>query len=146
MITVPALVWQESLDTFRLCGAGARECVVYWCAPIATPGAVDLVIHPEHSASRMSYDVDPAWLNRVGFELAREGRTVLAQVHTHEGIAFHSPTDDGWPLVSTPGFLSLVLPHFALNDVDLRSAYLAELAIDGRFGEVTVNSRMRFVP
>jgi hypothetical protein len=36
----------------------------------------------------------------------------VAQLHTHPGAAFHSGTDDEFPIVRTPGFLSIVLPEF----------------------------------
>jgi hypothetical protein len=145
MITLPAGVWQETLNTFRSCGAGTNECVIYWCAPTTTPVVIDVAVHPEHLASPMMYEIERTWLNRFGFDLARQGKSVVVQVHTHAGEAFHSSTDDRWPMVTTPGFLSLVLPHFALHRLDHRSMHLAELKADGRFAEVPVDSRMRFV-
>jgi len=108
------------------------------------PLVVDVAVHPEHSAGPLSYEIEQSWLNRFGFALARDGRSVLVQVHTHAGEAFHSLTDDRWPIVTTPGFLSLVLPHFALHRLDHRSMYLAEIEADGRFVEVPVDSRIRF--
>jgi hypothetical protein len=40
------------------------------------------------------------------------GLTLLAQVHSHPGPAFHSPTDERLPHSAEPGFLSLVVPNF----------------------------------
>ena len=59
----------------------------------------------------------------------------MRQVHTHPGAAFHSPTDDAWPIVHLEGFLSLVLPDFGLGPVGLARSYLAEMGCDGDFHE-----------
>jgi hypothetical protein len=49
-------------------------------------------------------------------KLAHEKQEILAaQVHTHPSAAYHSDTDDHFPLVTLLGALSLVLPNFARN-------------------------------
>ena len=63
--------------------------------------------------------------------LAAERRSIRAQVHTHPGAAYHSRTDDHYPIVAAPGLLSLVIPRFALGPVGLAGAHLAELQADG---------------
>ena len=48
------------------------------------------------------------------------------QVHTHPTSAFHSSTDDHYPLVTLLGALSLVLPDFARhapNDIAMWAWY-----------------------
>jgi hypothetical protein len=61
-----------------------------------------------------------------------------AQVHTHRGAAFHSPTDDRFPIVGEAGFTSLVIPHHAASN-DLDAAYLCQLGIDGRWRELAIS-------
>jgi len=97
---------------------------------------VDEVVHPRHSAHAGGYDVDGAWQNQLWLRLAREGRRLLAQVHTHPAAAYHSRRDDLMAAQQTPGFLSLVVPEFALGDVSLRATYLAERAADGSWVSV----------
>jgi len=63
--------------------------------------------------------------------------TIKAQVHTHPGVAFHSATDDRWPIVSQPGFLSIVIPDFAMGDVSLKGAWIGRLGEDGTWHRVT---------
>jgi hypothetical protein len=58
------------------------------------------------------------------------------QVHTHGRRAFHSATDDAFPIVQTPGFLSLVLPWFAMGPVGLDDAFLVTLEHGGRWREL----------
>jgi hypothetical protein len=52
---------------------------------------------------------------RVGHKVSERGWYILAQLHTHGGRAFHSSTDDHYPISSQRGFLSIVVPNFG-ND------------------------------
>ena len=131
MIAVPAAVLAETFTSLRGCGKGRRECVVYWLGPTHVLGAVDENVHPLHAAGRGGYEIDDRWLTAFWFDLARRRRSVRVQVHTHPRAAFHSPTDDDWPLVHTPGFLSLVIPDFATGPIGLEGAFLAERVARG---------------
>src|SRR5262249_29466051 len=130
--------------SFRSCGAGRRECVVYWLMSSSAPGRIQRMVHPEHSATAWHYQVDPAWLTAFWVELAKSGERVLAQVHTHGGRACHSPTDDDGALVYQAGFLSLVLPGFAMRNDSAQNAFLAELDESGKWREVTIEERLRW--
>lgn len=54
-----------------------------------------------------------------------------AQVHTHPGDAYHSATDDRWPIVSQAGFLSIVVPFFAAGLATFDAAWIGRLEKDG---------------
>src|SRR5262245_3753477 len=116
-------VWAATLEHLRRCGVD-RECVVYWTARVDEPELVVDVVHPVHTSTRWHYEVAGSWLTKFAIELYRRRQTVRAQVHTHQGAAFHSRSDDAWPLVHTPGFLSLVLPRFARDPQVAESMYL----------------------
>lgn len=120
-------VWRDTINHFRMCGREMAECVVYWVGPLSERELVNEVVHPTHSQSAWHYDVPPHWLNEFMVQLHREKRTVRVQVHTHSGRAFHSATDDEWPLVRTPGFLSLVLPRWGREPLREHEMYLGEL-------------------
>jgi hypothetical protein len=126
----------ETFAYLRGCGSGRHECVCYWSGAIARPSHPDRVLHPAHTATARHYEVDGAWLDRAWRSLAHEGREIVLQVHTHGARAFHSETDDEFPIVSTAGFLSLVVPDFALGEVGLANAYLAHLEADGSWAEL----------
>lgn len=129
---------EQTLTAFRGCGAGRRECVVFWAGPVDRPNEVDLVLHPDHTSARGGYEVSAAWLTETWNRLADERRSIRLQVHTHPRAAFHSRTDDAHPIVTTPGFLSLVLPRFGLPPQTLKDVFLARLEPDGTFVEVTI--------
>jgi hypothetical protein len=74
--------------------------------------------------------------------LERKGSGVRVQIHTHPGPAFHSKTDDDFPIIHTAGFLSLVIPNFAKGEVSLHKAYLTEIMPNGRWREVRPEERL----
>jgi hypothetical protein len=129
---------EQTLTAFRSCGAGRRECVVFWAGSIDRPGEVDLALHPDHTSARGGYEVSATWLAETWNHLADERRSIRLQAHTHPRAAFHSPTDGAHPIVTTPGFLSLVLPHFGLPPQTLEDAFLGRLERDGSFVEVKI--------
>lgn len=53
---------------------------------------------------------------------------LVAQVHSHPTVAFHSSTDDLMPLATTEGSLSLVVPNFGhVSEKDLIDCELYRL-------------------
>ncbi|HET8893034.1 MAG TPA: hypothetical protein VFM96_02920 [Gaiellaceae bacterium] len=126
----------ETFTIFRECGRGRNECVAYWAGSVNEPDVVDRVIHPDHLGEPGFYEIDQDWLNRIWFKLNAEKIDIRVQVHTHHGLAFHSPLDDRFPLMQTDGFLSLVIPSFAEGPVGLEGTYLAELHAGGTWAEL----------
>jgi hypothetical protein len=121
----------KSFEHFRRCGAGRRECVVFWTGPLDQPNSVDAVVHPHHSSGPTGYEIDVAWLKSFWLALYEKHRTVRVQAHIHPGTAFHSATDDGFAVSQRPGFLSLVVPDFAFGEVSLQDTALFELGDRG---------------
>jgi hypothetical protein len=99
------------------------------------------VAHPRHAAHVGGFVLDNRWLDDFWLELADTGMGIRVQVHTHPGEAFHSRTDDAYPIIHTPGFLSLVIPKFGLGPVGFDEAFLTEIQPDGSWLEVPISSR-----
>jgi hypothetical protein len=118
--------------TLRECGRGKYECAVYWTGP-STEHLVDDVEHPVHKHSAFGYEIDDHWLTEFWKRLATSRRSVKVQVHTHPGSAFHSATDDQWPIVSQAGFLSIVIPNFAAGEPSLNEAWIGRLQPHGEW-------------
>jgi len=145
MMRVRREVLDAAIEHLRRCGAGCRECVVYLIGPAQEPSLIDGVLHPAHSASVGHYEVGGAAIGQLWAELHANGRSVRAQVHTHPGTAYHSSRDDAEALVSTPGYLSLVLANFALDASPLADAHLAERVAGGGWVSVPLGSRIAVV-
>jgi hypothetical protein len=78
-----------------------------------------------HVPQQTGYKTDHGLLVRVEGEalhqlnvwLYEHGQVLGAQVHAHPTEAFHSSTDDAYPIVTAQGGLSLVVPDFARRGV-----------------------------
>lgn len=127
---------ERALVELATCGALRRECVCFFHGPLAEPAMIDGLWHPRHSSDRCGYSVDGGWLDWAWRRLVRDRRSIRMQLHSHPDRAFHSATDDRYPLIHTPGFLSLVLPRFGAPPQTLADAYLAELQADGSWREL----------
>jgi hypothetical protein len=89
--------------------------------------------------------VDDVWLNSFWMELGAAGAGIRVQVHTHPGAAYHSATDDEFPVIHTPGFLSLVIPNFALGDISFDGAFLAQRDERGCWREVGIADHLEMI-
>jgi hypothetical protein len=132
---------EQTFATFRSCGAGERECQLYWASSWTEPLTLTDLIHPKHQSSFHGVSLDNGSISSLWIDLADRGLGVRVQVHTHPGEAFHSPTDDAFPLIHETGFLSLVIPDFALGPVGFERAYLTEIQDDGSWQQVPISER-----
>ncbi len=102
-------------------------------------------MHPQHSASAVGFDLNEDWFNEFWLRLADESLGVRVQVHTHPGAAYHSSTDDENPVVATPGFLSLVIPNFAIGSIGFDQAFLAQIDAGGMWHQVSIEEYLEVV-
>ena len=144
MLNVAPGIWQRTLEMLRTCGRGRRECVVFWLGPASQPALVNAAVHADHLSTAGYFEVDPTWLAHFWVELGNTARSVRAQIHTHPGPAFHSHTDDEGAIIQVPGFLSLVLPKFAMDDNCLDGAFLAWLDEAGRVRPIPIEKGLEF--
>jgi hypothetical protein len=133
---------EETFGHFRECGRGRDECQILWVSAWTSPEVITKVVHPKHAAHRGGFVLDDRWLNHFWMELGNANMGIRFQVHTHPREAFHSPTDDDFPIIHKPGFLSLVIPNFGLGTVGFKDAYLTEIQGDGGWREVPIPSRV----
>lgn len=115
---VPRDVVTMTEDELRRAGAEGYERFVLW-----TGRRVDdvLTVRTPHVPSQTAYRFDSGLCVRVdGDELHRLNRwlyeaqeTLAVQIHTHPTRAYHSDTDNAFPIVTQIGGLSIVLPDFA---------------------------------
>jgi hypothetical protein len=103
-------------------------------------------VHSRHRGHAGGFQVDDVWLNAFWLDLARTRHGVRVQVHTHPFEAFHSRTDDAFPIVHTRGFLSLVIPDFGCGAPSLDGSFLVEISATGTWTVVEPESRLTIVP
>lgn len=145
-VNVPVAIALQTEEALRGCGLHRRECVVYWSARLPPTNTVTVVcfFHPCHQSSSIGYDVNDIEVYRYNKILYEKCEFAVAQLHTHPGGAFHSATDDHWPLVHQPGFLSIVIPDFCERGLrNLRSCYVAEFQGGGVWRKLGVDEVLR---
>jgi len=145
MYSIPTSLLDDTFRQLRDCGRGQAECQVLWVSPWAAPESINTVVHSKHLARISGFELDSPWINSFWTEISKNQLGVRCQVHSHPGRAYHSLTDDEWPVIHTAGFLSLVVPNFGTGRVCFEGAYLAELLSDGSWQEVPPCKRFKIV-
>jgi hypothetical protein len=75
-------------------------------------------------------------LHRINVWLYRNGLTLIAQIHSHPGRAYHSSTDDEFAVATTVGCFSLVVPDFATGPFEIGRFASYRLDASGDWREV----------
>lgn len=75
--------------------------------------------------------VNASALHELNVWLYSNGQTLGVQIHTHPQDAYHSQTDDTYPIVTTLGGLSLVVPRFCREGLLCPDLAMYRLSADG---------------
>jgi len=70
-------------------------------------------------------------LHRLNVWLFEHHEQLAAQVHSHPTEAYHSETDDTYPIVTVRGGLSLVVPDFGRSGLRGKGVASYRLGISG---------------
>jgi hypothetical protein len=114
---VPGALVQSTDDQLRAAGLTHSECFVLWSGIRDGDTFRFRTTHvPRQVAYRFSEGlcvrVDGTELHRLNVWLYEHNEELAAQIHSHPTEAYHSDTDDEFPIVTTRGGLSLVVPDF----------------------------------
>lgn len=89
--------------------------------------------------------MDADELHRLNVWLFKNRLTLLAQIHSHPGRAYHSKMDDETSVATAVGCLSLVVPDFAAAPFDLGRTAAYRLDAEGRWIELKRPDLMRLI-
>lgn len=117
-------------------GSKGNELFVLWSGkPNGKAFDVSTRHVPRQTAYRMKTGllvrVDGDELHKLNVWLYNAGETLGVQIHAHPSHAYHSETDNTYPIISTPGALSLVAPDFCRRGLLVRDAAMYRLAASG---------------
>lgn len=121
---IPSSVLGETIKFLRKVGNEGFEGFVVWGGGLANAQTFRFTtaIIPAQRASMtengLLVTVEGRALFDVNKTLHERAQILAAQVHSHPTEAFHSSTDDEFPLVTLVGALSVVVPDFARNAPD----------------------------
>ncbi|MEZ0579253.1 hypothetical protein [Nocardioides sp. MH1] len=120
-LRIPNTVLDPTLDFLRAAGQGGYEGFVVWGGRLLddTTLAFTSCYVPKQTAhktaSGLLVTVDGEALFNMNRAFYNQGEVAAGQVHSHPTDAYHSETDDHFPLVTLAGALSLVIPDFATH-------------------------------
>lgn len=148
---VPLELVDQTLEPLQKAGQRGYEAFVLWGGRFTGDGRrfeFASAYFPEQRTSRgeegLLITVDGEALFRVNRAFYQLGLTLAGQVHSHPTDAYHSGTDDTYPLVTLIGGLSGVVPDFG----DGGRARLDEWAwyrLVGRGGWMPVGDETRII-
>jgi|ERR1700722_10754826 len=106
------------MDVFRQRGGLGLEAFALWAGNAEDDiFTVHELIIPAQTGQRLDEGVcvfvGPAELHRINVWLYENQMSLIAQIHTHPDEAYHSETDDAFPIATTVGCVSIVIPNFA---------------------------------
>jgi hypothetical protein len=124
-VRVPRELADAARDHLRAAGAEGWEAFVLWAGRAAGERFdVLTTLVPKQTAHRTAsgllVEVGEDELFRINIWLYENRMQLIAQLHAHPGEAYHSGTDDAYPIMAQVGGLSLVLPDFAIRPFDVR--------------------------
>lgn len=122
---IPQSALEKARGYLREAGRQGHEAFVLFSGVVLPPTATirSVVYPPQKAVSDGNGGVGVYVTGQSLFEIARwaarRNEILLGQMHSHPGRAFHSRTDDAYPLVSLPGAFSVVAPNFCRMPIDL---------------------------
>ncbi len=127
---------EHTEEALREAGENGHERFALWTG--TTRGTLFSVDHL-YVPPQQAYQFDDGVCVRVGADalhelnvwLYRNRQTLAIQIHTHPQDAYHSDTDDTYPIVTTLGGLSIVVPRFCREGLLCSGIAVYRLAAGG---------------
>ncbi len=88
--------------------------------------------------SGLMYAVDAEELHRINEWLYNNDYRIFAQIHSHPQEAYHSETDNQYPIVATVGGISIVVPRFASDSISINYWAVYRLSSDNIWVEQSI--------
>lgn len=90
-----------------------KEKVLLWLGKRSADGyTVDEVFTPIQITEADYFKIPEHGMDELMSKLRITQKMLVAQIHTHPEMAYHSVADDEWAIVRHQGAYSLVIPHF----------------------------------
>jgi hypothetical protein len=150
---IPRLALTDTLAVLRDAGREGHEAFVVWGGTISddqTAVTFGTVMAPPQTAHKtrdgLLVTVDGNALFAINRAMYSRGEILAGQVHSHPTDAYHSGTDDHYPLVTLAGALSVVVPDFAAHAPDdIGSWAWYRLVAAGEWARLTRADRVEIV-
>jgi len=146
---IPAHLIEASEKPLREAGRAGYERFVLWSGTINNDA---FQVRSIHVPSQTAYKLESGLCVRVGGDelhrlnrwLFEQGEVLGVQVHTHPTEAYHSDTDDTYPIVTQVGTLSIVVPDFCRRGLFTRGTATYRLR-NGGWRELPLATAQRLI-
>jgi hypothetical protein len=133
---VPSAVVETTDSALREAGTSGYERFVLWTGSVRDERfSVEHVYIPDQRSYRgedgLHVRVDAPELNRLNRWLYENKQLLAVQVHSHPKEAYHSETDNRYPIVTTLGGLSIVVPNFGRDGIRSSGTVAYRLSAEG---------------
>lgn len=124
-INIPIRCVIEVYEHLRKVGIKRFEGVALWAGIATNESSFDITttIIPKQTAYNhehgLLYTVEGDELYQINVLLYQNKLTLISQIHSHPGVAYHSDTDDAFPIVAVNGGLSIVIPDFGFGGISI---------------------------
>ena len=138
-IFVPLSVMKETDNVMKRFGRENRECYVWWGGYYTDGyGQVVTAIWPEVQTDFGRIHLTNRQLGVLNGQLRTLDQILLVELHTHPPEANgQNAVDAANPAATYPGFISIVVPDFALPNLwDLRNTYVYEYIQNNQWREL----------
>lgn len=149
-IEVNRKLLQHTIEHLRKVGEQRFEGITLWAGmPKNNNFYVTDSIAPTQKLLRIKghtcVTVENEELHRLNVWLYQNKKLLIAQIHSHPGEAYHSDTDDQFPIVTAIGSISVVVPNFARNSNNLNNCALYRLDNFGRWNELSIMEKKELI-
>ncbi len=112
-VSVPSWIVTKTCKFFQKRGEKGKEALSLWVGITENNFfRIKDVLFPEQIGNRLFFYVSDKELDKINRELYKKNLSLIAQVHSHPRAAFHSSIDDEYPIMTTLGGFSIVIPHY----------------------------------
>jgi hypothetical protein len=125
-VYIPRHILVDTEKHLQYHGRRGNEGLVYWSGHnYKNEATIKRCLYPVQHNTSVTVDVYRDELARINLLLEERDEVLIAQVHSHPGMAFHSGRDDDLPITFYIGFMSFVVPNFCaggikgINDFEL---------------------------
>lgn len=145
-ITIPRQCLEEAYKHMRQAGHEGLEGVALFAGKEeGNAFKINSTIVPKQKAMSMEegllYAVDGDELHRINVWLYENKMSLISQIHSHPSKAYHSSTDDAYPIVATIGGISIVVPDFASRAIDISNWAVFRLSLKNEWVELSATEK-----
>jgi len=124
-VSCAASTWQHLLRGLRTRGQGLRESGAFLLGKHERElvEITDFILYDDLDPRVLDTGIirfDGRYFGALWERCRAAGLDVVADVHTHPGAAFQSPSDQAHPMIACAGHVALIVPNFAMPPVRVR--------------------------